>query len=306
MGVPAVEGERADPRTVVGGHQLRGAARHQPHRAGAIGAGLRLHVVALRGLVERKALLQRARQRGIAVLIEFEEPHRGIFRSLRQRDRRPADRRRRTAQHQRRGRTDRKRARHPLAFRQAFQRAVEPAGLHAPWPRKAAFEHVLPVEMRTVAIRRRHRMNHGSLLLAIHPREFRHRRMQRKEIVEPYSCVRPARRERDRTMQAGIFRIANRRDGGEPIQRAAQDDDHQPRIAAIGGAREFRQIGPCRKGGAAEQQRASRRRRRSSGLRSNHLSFPWTSSPLEFRRHQQQRQRLLPRFRALDGPPRLR
>ena len=258
MGVPAVEGERADPRAVVGGHQFGGAARHQPHRAGAIGAGFWLHVVALRGLVEREALLQRARQRGIAVRIEFDEPHRGIFRRLRQRDRRPADGRRRAAQHQRRGRADRQRARHPLAFRQAFQRAVEPAGLHPAGPGKAAFEHVLPVEMRTVAIRRRHRVNHGRLLLAIHPRKFRHRRMQRKEIVERHSRVRPARRQRDRTMQAGIVRIANRRDGGEPIQRAAQDDDHQPRIAAVGGAGEFRQIGPRRKGGAAEQQRAPR------------------------------------------------
>ena len=258
MGVPAVEGERADPRAVVGGHQFGGAARHQPHRADAIGAGFWLHVVALRGLVEREALLQRARQRGIAVLIEFDEPHRGIFRGLRQRDRRPADGWRRAAQHQRRGRADRQRARHPLAFRQAFQRAVEPAGLHPARPGKTAFEHVLPVEMRTVAVRRRHRVNHRRLLLAIHPRKFRHRRMQRKEIVERQRRVRPARRQRDRTMQAGIVRIANRRDGGEPIQRAAQDDDHQPRIAAVGGAREFRQIGPRRKGGAAEQQRASR------------------------------------------------
>jgi hypothetical protein len=107
--------------------------------------------------------------------------------------------------------------------------------------------------MRTVAVRRRHRVNYGRLLLAIHPRKFRHRRMQRKEIVERQRRVRPGRRQCDRTVQAGIVGIANRRDGGEPIQRAAQNDDHQPRIAAVGGTREFRQIGPRRKGGAAEQ-----------------------------------------------------
>ena len=62
-------------------------------------------------------------------------------------------------------------------------------------------------------------------------------------------------------MQAGVIGIADRRDGGKPIERAAQDDHDQPRIAAVGGAREFRQIGPGRERRAAEQQRAARGRR---------------------------------------------
>ena len=55
-----------EPRAVVGGHQFRSAARHQPHRARIVGAGFRLHVVAECGLVELQALRQRRRQRGIA------------------------------------------------------------------------------------------------------------------------------------------------------------------------------------------------------------------------------------------------
>ena len=181
VGIPAVERQRCDPRAVVISHQFGGAARHQPHRARIVGARLRLHVVALRGLFELQPLRQRRRQRRIAMIVELDQAHRGIVIGLRQRDRRPADGRRRPTQHQRRGRTDREAAHHPLAFGQGFQRAVEPAGLHPARTGKAAFEHVLSVEMRAVTIRRRHRMDHRGLLVFIHPREFRHRRMQREE-----------------------------------------------------------------------------------------------------------------------------
>ena len=112
-----------------------------------------------------KPCVSAVRQRGIAVPVEFDQARRGILGGLRQRDRRPGDGRRGTAQHQRRGRTDGKTAHHPLAPRQRFQRAVEPAGLHPARPGKTAFEHVLAVEMRAVAIRRRHRVNHRGVLL---------------------------------------------------------------------------------------------------------------------------------------------
>jgi len=48
-------------------------------------------------------------------------------------------------------------------------------------------------------------------------------------------------------------------DGGETIEPAAQDDHDQARIASVGGAREFRQVGPGGERGAPEQQRAARR-----------------------------------------------
>ena len=68
----------------------------------------------------------------------------------------------------------------------------------------------------------------------------------------------PAERKRDRSVQAGVIGVADRSDRGKAVQRAAQDHDDQARIAAVGGAREFRQIGPGGKRGAAEQQRAPR------------------------------------------------
>ena len=76
-------------------------------------------------------------------------------------------------------------------------------------------------------------------------------------MVAPHSA--PLDAKRDRAVQAGIIGIADRRDGGKPVQRAAQDDDDQARIAAARRAREFRQVGPGRKRRAAEQQRAPRR-----------------------------------------------
>ena len=143
MGVPAVEGERGNPRAVVGDHQFRRAARHVAHRSARIAARPCLHVVAARHLLELQALRQRGRERGILMPIEFDQPHRGIVVGIGQRHRRPAHGRRRAAQHQRRGRPDRERVGHALAARQRFQRAVEPAGLHAAGTGIAAFQHIL-------------------------------------------------------------------------------------------------------------------------------------------------------------------
>jgi hypothetical protein len=135
--------------------------------------------------------------------------------------------------------------------------------LHPARSGKAAFEHILAVEMRALAIGGRDRMDHRGLLLAVHPREFRHRRMQREERIQHQRGVGSAGRQRDRAVQAGIIRVADRGDGRKAVQCAAQDDDDQTRIAPIGGTREFRQISPGRKGSAAEQHRTARRRCRA-------------------------------------------
>ena len=96
------------------------------------------------------------------------------------------------------------------------------------------------------------------MLLPNHPREFRHRGMQREEGIQHERRMRAIGRKRDRSVQAGVIGIADRSDRGKTVQRAAQDHDDQARIAAVGGAREFRQISPGGKGGAAEQQRSAR------------------------------------------------
>src|SRR5205085_9599553 len=69
-------------------------------------------------------------------------------------------------------------------------------------------------------------------------------------------------------------------DGGKAIERAAQDHDDQARIAPIGGAREFRQIGPGRKRGAAEQQRATRGDKRGPILAAVHHHLLWNSGDI--------------------------
>jgi hypothetical protein len=85
--------------------------------------------------------------------------------------------------------------------------------------------------------------------------------MQREERIQHGRGVRSAGCQCDRTVQAGIIGVADRRHGGETVEPAAQDDHDQARIAAVGGAREFRQIRPGGERGAAEQQRAARRGR---------------------------------------------
>jgi hypothetical protein len=76
----AAEGERADARAIRSRHELRGGAgrfrEEGPHLRG--GSRARLAVHAARDLSEPHALLQHARQRGIGVAIEIEQPHRGI------------------------------------------------------------------------------------------------------------------------------------------------------------------------------------------------------------------------------------
>ena len=98
MGVPAVEGERADARTVgarqefrrgagglleIGAHRSDGAARLR------IGRRLLVHAAGARDRGEPHALLEHARQRRIGVAIEIEQPHHGVVAGRRQPRRRP-------------------------------------------------------------------------------------------------------------------------------------------------------------------------------------------------------------------------
>ena len=171
VGIPAVEGERGDARAVIGRHQFGGAARHQfASRPAPLLPGFGFMSSPCAALSSCRPCDSALARAGSRWRIEIDQPHRGVVGGLRQRHRRPGHRRRSAAQHQRRGRADRKPAHDALAPGQHLQRAVEPAGLHPARSGIAAFEHVLAVEMRAVAIGRRHRMNHRGLLLAVHPR----------------------------------------------------------------------------------------------------------------------------------------
>jgi hypothetical protein len=58
-------------------------------------------------------------------------------------------------------------------------------------------------------------------------------------------------------MQRQVIRIADRRDGGQPVECATEDDDNETRIAPSGRAGEFLQIGPGEDGGRAGKQAAT-------------------------------------------------
>ena len=115
--------------------------------------------------------------------IEIEHAIGEILRRLRQGLRRPAEDRRLPAHNQRRGGADAEPAayRHRCAARQRRDRAIEPARADAAGPRKSAFQHVLAVEMRALAIWGGDRMHHGTLPGAIKPRKDRHRRIEREK-----------------------------------------------------------------------------------------------------------------------------
>ena len=69
--------------------------------------------------------------------------------------------------------------------------AVEPAGFRGARPQHAAFEHVLAVEMRALAIGRRGRMHDGGGAGSVQPMQIGHRRVEGEEGIErqPGRCA---------------------------------------------------------------------------------------------------------------------
>ena len=114
------------------------------------------------------------------------------------------------------------------------------------------------------------------------------------------SRMRPVRGQRDRAVE-------RRHKSGSPIGATVASPSSaprrittiRPRIAAIRGSREFRQVRPGGEGGAAEQgARADDVRKRSVAFTAIHRHLLWNSGDIEKDRH-----RLLAQFRALDGAP---
>src|SRR6202030_516806 len=106
VGVPAVKGERADPRTL----RLREEFGRSAGRVGKVGANLgdaaaldhwalvtrlAVHVPNLRDRREPDALLEQARKRWIGMAVEVEETHRRVVADRRQPRRNPGEDRRR-------------------------------------------------------------------------------------------------------------------------------------------------------------------------------------------------------------------
>ena len=163
----------------------------------------------------------------------------------------------RTAHHQRRHGPDREglpAARiGAAAGLERRERAVEPTHLGRPGLAEAAFEHVLSIEMRPVPVRRRDRMHDGGLAGLIEPVQVRHRRIERKEGIERERGLLALERERVVAPQLGPIGIADRRDRGEAVERTAQHDREEARVAAFG-ARDARHEGPGEQHARAPQQ----------------------------------------------------
>ena len=87
---------------------------------------------------------------------------------------------------------------------------------------EAAFEHILAVEMRTLAIGRGAGVHDDRLVGLEQPMQVGHRRIERKEIVELERRRLAVERQRIVAAQRDPIRVADRRNRGEPIERAAQ------------------------------------------------------------------------------------
>ena len=70
-----------------------------------------------------------------------------------------------------------------------------------------------------------------------------HRRVQREQVVQPQTRRRTVQSKGILTAQFSPLRIAHRRYNGKAIERTAQHDRKQPRVAAFR-SREARELGP--------------------------------------------------------------
>ncbi len=182
----------------------------------------------------------------------------------------------RPAHDERRDRADRKglpamRIDPPAGFERR-ERTVEPAGIGGARLREPAFEHILPVEMRALAIGCRDRVHDRRLPRLIEAVQVRHRRVQREKAVERHRRGLAVGGQRLFAAQLGPIGIADRRDDRKPIEPAAQTQSSE--TAGRGPRR-----GRC---AAPQPRRTALRNRASAGVWSERESRRASSPPLKF------------------------
>ena len=133
-------------------------------------------------------------------------------------------------------------------------------------------------------------MHDRCLLCLVEAVKIGHRRVERKERIEGKRRRLAVENKGAIATQAKPIGIADRGDGTQTIECAAQNNDQQARITAFG----TRQLGQLRPGkqGAGTQQRGAAARQMGAGSHG--------SPPLEFRGHEEESQRLLPALGARD------
>lgn len=197
MCVPSIESQRTDTRALRSGHEFRrcvGSFGEISAHCGSRNAWCycnfrrrHTHTVALRNCCERATFLESLAKIRIGVAIEIEKSAHRVIARRRHFGRRPRHNRSWPACNERRNRPDRKRlpASNAIGRRQNAPRTIEPTAVAFAWIKQAALEHILPIEMGALAIRRRHRVNDSRLSRLIHSIKIWHRRIERKETVEP-------------------------------------------------------------------------------------------------------------------------
>src|SRR5882724_11427193 len=98
-----------------------------------------------------------------------------------------------------------------VARRETRKRAIEPARIRTSYSGVAAFQHVLSVEVRALAVWRRHRVHDDGLAGLIESVQVGHRRIEGKESVERQSRRFAIKPERIVAAQLDPVGIADRR-----------------------------------------------------------------------------------------------
>ncbi len=99
-------------------------------------------------------------------------------------------------------------------------------------------------------------MHHNGLTGLVEPMQVRHCRIEREETIERQGWRRAIELEGVVAPQLHPIGVADRRHGGKPVERAAQHDGEETRIAAFS-ARDLGHEGPGEQRARAKQQLAA-------------------------------------------------
>ncbi len=111
--------------------------------------------------------------------------------------------------------------------------AVEPSRFADDWPRMPILQHVLPIEMGTLPVRRRDGMDDGRLPRPEQTVQMRHRGIECKEAIERQCRLLSCGRQGAVATQRRPLRVADGRDRAQPIEATTQHDHEQTRVPAV-------------------------------------------------------------------------
>ena len=227
----------------------------------------------------------------VGVAIEINEPAHRVIAGWRQPWRCPSQNRRGSARHQRCDWSDGKGLFRidASSCRQASKRTVKPAGIGRARADEPALQYILPVEVRSFAIRRRDRVDDCCLSSFVEAVQVRHGRIECKERVERQRRGCSVDRKRVVAAQALPIRVAHGGNSGKTIKCSAKHDHQKPRIP---------RLRPAPRGAGRPRRTALPIR---AEVRGGWIGWIMTSPALEFGRHQKERQGLRPAFRATQS-----